>query len=139
MASIAELVPNVSGGFNLDEDDPFLDIDRLMYDDDYYAISDIVSKPDSYSFEQIIEKCKSEAVRDIEHRQAIWILCLILFYDGRDNPDNRERVLDLVNEWKIDEAIFYEMKDTAETYRVITTEDNKQDLDQSIKDLIELG
>ena len=139
MASIAELVPNVSGGFNLDEDDPFLDIDRLMYDDDYYAISDIVSKPDSYSFEQIIEKCKSEAVRDIEHRQAIWILCLILFYDGRDNPDNRERVLDLVNEWKIDEAIFYEMKDTAETYRVITTEDNKQDLDQSIQDLIELG
>ena len=74
-----------------------------------------------------------------ERRQALWVLVVVLFGCGWDTPENRQRVLNVIRQWKIDEAIFYEMKDTAETYRVITTEDNKQDLDQSIKDFIELG
>lgn len=74
-----------------------------------------------------------------ERRQAVWVLVIVLFVHGWDTPENRQEVLNIISEWKVDEAIFYEMKDTAETYRVITSQNDKRDLDKSIKDLIEIG
>ena len=74
-----------------------------------------------------------------ERRQALWILVVVLFVYGWDDSDNRRKVLNVMRQWEIDEAVFHEMKDTVEAYRVITREKDKNDLDKSIKDLIELG
>lgn len=80
---------------------------------------------------------------DIQHkkelRQALWVIVVVLFVYGWDTPQNRQQVINIMHEWKIDEAVFYEMKDTAETYRIISSENDKRDLDRSIKELIELG
>ena len=74
-----------------------------------------------------------------ERRQALWILVVVLFVYGWDDSDNRQKVLNVMRQWEIDEAVFHEMRDTVEAYRVITREKDKNDLDKSIKDLIELG
>ena len=144
MASIVKLVPKVKGQSDYEWDNTF---------------KPMLRNPGNYSLENIISKLKSNITswddekRDRQRRQCIWILCVLLFHEGWDNPGNRERVLDLVNEWDIDEAVFYEMKDTAETYKVLRQahvddwdvkrseefKRNKKDLDTSIKNLIELG
>lgn len=144
MASIAGLVPKIK-----DQSD-------YTWDNE---IKPMLRNPGNYSLEEIISKLENNIYswnderRDRERRQVIWILCVLLFHEGWDNPGNRERVLDLVNEWDIDESVFYEMKDTAETYNVIKhahvddwdinrseeLKRNKKDLDTSIKNLIELG
>lgn len=116
----------------------------------WQIIKEIFQKPGQFSsshdISMIIEKlCGNlrsvydQVQRDKERRQALWVLVVVLSRNGWDNSENRQKVLNVMRQWEIDEAVFHEMKDTAETYRLITREDNKQDLDQSIKDLIELG
>lgn len=120
--------------------------------DNWQTVAEIFQNPERFSsyhdIGRIIEKLdKNMSVSTFwddlqlakERRQALWVLVVVLFWSGWDNYENRQRVLNVVRQWEIDEAIFHEMKDTAETYSVITSENEKRDLDQSIKDLIELG
>lgn len=144
MASIVKLVPKVKGQSDYEWDNTF---------------KPMLRNPGNYSLENIISKLKSNITswddekRDRQRRQCIWILCVLLFHEGWDNYSNRQQTLSLVREWGIDEAIFHEMKDTAETYRVLKQahvddwdaqrseefKRNKKDLDTSIRNLIELG
>ena len=144
MASIAGLVPKIKGQSDYEWDDEFK---PLLRNPSNYSLEDIINK-----LERNITSWDDEK-RGRQRRQVIWILCVLLFHEGWDNRENRERVLDLVNEWDINEAVFYEMKDTAETYKAISQahvddwdakrseelRHNKADLDTSIKALIELG
>lgn len=143
MASIAGLVPKIKGQSDYEWDE----------------IKPVLRNPEKYNLESIIDKLESnisswnDEKRDRQRRQCIWILCLLLFREGWDNSENRQRVLDLVQEWDIDESVFLDMKDTAETYRVLSQahiddwdmkrkeefKRNKNDLDKSIRNLIELG
>ncbi len=143
MASIAGLVPKIKG----------------QSDYEWDKIKPVLRNPEKYNLESIIDKLESnisswnDEKRDRQRRQCIWILCLLLFREGWDNSENRQRVLDLVQEWDIDESVFLDMKDTAETYRVLSQahiddwdmkrkeefKRNKNDLDKSIRNLIELG
>ena len=143
MASIAGLVPKIKGQSDYEWDE----------------IKPVLRTPEKYNLESIIDKLESnisswnDEKRDRQRRQRIWILCLLLFREGWDNSENRQRVLDLVQEWDIDESVFLDMKDTAETYRVLSQahiddwdmkrkeefKRNKNDLDKSIRNLIELG
>ena len=143
MASIAGLVPKIKGQSDYEWDE----------------IKPVLRNPKNYTLEDIIDKLESnisswnDEKRDRQRRQRIWILCLLLFREGWDNSENRQRVLDLVQEWDIDESVFLDMKDTAETYRVLSQahiddwdmkrkeefKRNKNDLDKSIRNLIELG
>ena len=122
--------------------------------DNWQTVVEIFQKPEQFSsshdISRIIEKLNEnmsksllcfldDSQRGKQRRQALWVLVVVLFGNGWDNSENRQKVLNVMRQWEIDEAIYHEMKDTVETYRVITTEDNKQDLDQSIQDLIELG
>lgn len=118
--------------------------------DNWQTIVEIFQKPEQFSsshdISMIIDKLGGN-LRSVygqkqlakERKQALWVLVVVLFGNGWDNSENRQKVLNVMRQWEIDEAIYHEMKDTAQTYRVITSEDDKQDLDQSIKDLIELG
>lgn len=145
MASIAGLVPKIKGQSDYTWDN---------------EMKPLLRSPDKYSLEELISKLEGNITswdderRDMERRQCIWILTLLLFRYGWNTTDNRERVIDLVNEWDIDEAIFYEMKDTAEAYKTLADyqtnagsdyriseglKTSKHDLDESIKNLIELG
>ena len=121
--------------------------------DNWQTAKDVFQNPDQFSnsrnISAIIEKLENnlslqcwfdDEQRDKEHRQAIWLLSQILFWDGWDNnPQNRQRVINIVNKWGIDLSVFYEMKDTVETYKAANSEDDKRELDTSIKTLIELG
>ena len=119
--------------------------------DNWQTVKDVIQNPDQFSNSRnigaIIEKldrniqnrCWFDEQRNKERRQAIWLLSQVLFWNGWDNSQNRQRVINIVNQWNIDQAIFYEMKDTVEAYKVITSEKDKKDLDKSIEDLIELG
>ncbi|MBQ9434046.1 MAG: hypothetical protein IJU26_07510 [Synergistaceae bacterium] len=122
--------------------------------DNWQTVVEIFQKPEQFSsshdISRIIEKLNEnmsksllcfldDSQRGKQRRQVLWVLVVVLFGNGWDNSENRQKVLNVMRQWEIDEAIYHEMKDTVETYRVITTEDNKQDLDQSIQDLIELG
>ena len=98
----------------------------------------------SHNINEIIERLGrnmswDDVQRGKERRQALWVIAIVLFVYGWDNSQNRQRVINTMYEWKIDQAIFYELKDTAEIYGMITNPDNKRDLDKSINDLIELG
>ncbi len=113
------------------------------------TVREIIQNPDQFSsshnINAIIESlsknmsCWDDEQRGKERRQALWVIAIVLFVYGWDNSQNRQRVINTMYEWKIDQAIFYELKDTAEIYSMITTESNKSDLDKSINDLIELG
>ena len=122
--------------------------------DNWQTVVEIFQKPEQFSsshdISRIIEKLNEnmsksllcfldDSQRGKQRRQALWVLVVVLFGNGWDNSENRQKVLNVMRQWEIDEAIYHEMKDTVETYRVITSENNKQELDQSIKDLIELG
>ncbi len=118
--------------------------------ENWQTIREIIRSPGQFSsnhdISEIIERLDkmldSVSVleqRSKERRQALWVLVIVLFVQGWDTPENRQEVLNIMNEWKVDQVIFYEMKDTAETYRVITSENDKRDLDKSITDLIEIG
>ncbi|MBR1657916.1 MAG: hypothetical protein IJ697_05565 [Synergistaceae bacterium] len=119
--------------------------------DNWQTVRDVFQNPDQFSnsrnISAIIEKlerniqnrCWFDEQRDKERRQAMWLLSIVLFVYGWDNSQNRQRVINIAHKWNIDQTVFYEMKDTAETYRVINSEKDKNDLDKSIKDLIELG
>ena len=146
MASIAGLVPKLESQGDYTWDSYF---------------KPVLREPGKYSLSEIISKLESnitwydEERKQAERRQVIWILALLLFHQGWDTHENRERVLDLVNEWDIDESVFLEMKDTAQTYKSIADYErniddwdvqlkqelanNKKDLSTSIKNLIELG
>lgn len=107
-------------------------------------IKSVLKNRSNYSIDTLIDKLKDKIDsygddRDIQRRQCLWILCLRLFYEGWDGSSNRQRVLELVHEWDMDEAIFYEMKDSAETYSLNLNSQDKSDLDASIKTLIDLG
>lgn len=134
MASIAGLVPKIKGQSDYEWDE----IKPVLRNPKNYTLEDIIDKLEGSISSQYFLSWDDDK-RNIRRRQCIWALCLLLFREGWDNSGNRQRVLDLVQEWDIDESVFWEMKDTAETYRMITSEDNKRDLDKSIKDLIELG
>lgn len=142
MASIERLVPKAKG----------------QGDWTWEHIKPVLSNPDALSFDSIFRTVTGNVSsygddRDRQRRQAIWIFCVLLFHEGRDNYSDRQRVLGLVHQWDIDEAIFHEMKDIAETYRVLSQAHidgwdmkrkeeftrNKNDLDKSIRNLIELG
>ena len=108
----------------------------------------VIQNPDQFSsshnINEIIERLGrnmswDDVQRGKERRQALWVIAIVLFVDGWDNSQNRQRVINTMYEWKIDQAIFYELKDTAEIYGMINNPDNKRDLDKSINDLIELG
>ena len=108
----------------------------------------VIQNPDQFSsshnINEIIERLGrnmswDDVQRGKERRQALWVIAIVLFVDGWDNSQNRQRVINTMYEWKIDQAIFYELKDTAEIYGMITNPDYKRDLDKSINDLIELG
>lgn len=146
MASIAGLVPKLEsqGDYTWNE-----------------RFKPILREPGKYSLSEIIDKLESNITsydderRQSERRQVIWILALLLFHQDMDTQENRDRVLDLVNEWDIDEAVFLEMQDTAQTYKELANYErnidswdvqlkqelanNKKDLNTSIKNLIELG
>ena len=126
--------------------------------DNWQTVKDVIQNPDQFSNSRnigtIIEKLdnnissrcavnypsRENSQRDKERRQAIWLLSQTLFWNGWDsNPQNRQRVINIVNKWGIDLSVFYEMKDTVETYKVITSEKDANELDKSIVDLIELG
>lgn len=118
--------------------------------DNWQTIKEIFVNPEQFSnshdINMIIGKL-GEKLRSVygqvqlakERRQALWVLVTVLFWCGWDNSQNRQKVFNIMRQWEIDDSIFWEMKDTVEIYRMITTESNKSDLDKSIKDLIELG
>ena len=118
--------------------------------ENWQIIKNIVQYPKQFSSDNniggIIKRLDSNLKffgNDIQHekelRQALWVIVVVLFVYGWDTPQNRQQVINIMHKWKIDEAIFYEMKDTIETYRIIYSENDKRDLDKSIKELIELG
>lgn len=149
MASIAGLVPK----FKEQSDYEWDKIKPVLRNPKNYTFEDIVNKLEDISSGSFLSFLWDDDERDIRRRQRIWILCLLLFREGWDNSENRQRVLDLVQEWDIDESVFLDMKDTAETYRVLSQahiddwdmkrkeefKRNKNDLDKSIRNLIELG
>ena len=121
-------------------------------------IKTILENHESYSFDEIINKLKDIVLywdddkQNQQRRQCIWVLILLADARGRKNASP---ILSLMREWGIDEAIFYEMIDTVKTYKTLEIyqssvetwdqnlkaelENNKKDLDRSIKNLIELG
>lgn len=112
------------------------------------TIREIIQNPEqfnsSHNISGIIERLGKnmswdDVQRGKERRQALWVIAVVLFVYGWDNSQNRQRVINIMHEWEIDQAIFYELKDTAEVYGMIKNPDNKRDLDKSINDLIELG
>ena len=134
--------------------------------DNFQTIREIIQNPErfsnSHNIGAIIEKLDKnmsvsclwdEVQRGKERRQALWVIAIVLFVDGWYNSQNRQRVINIMREWKIDDSVFWEMKDTAETYRTLSNahvddwdvkrseevKRNKNNLDKSIKDLIELG
>ena len=122
MASIKQFLPIISGISDM---------------------SSLTDSYDSYSIDEVIDSLKYLCWDNKDKRYALWVLVVMMTFGGRDSQHDRNIISSLAHKWEndgvIDSAIFHEMKDTAETYRLITIEDNKRDLDQSIKDLIELG
>ena len=112
------------------------------------TIKAIMHNPDQFSSSHningIIESLSrnmswDDVQRGKERRQALWVIAIVLFIDGWKSSQNRQRVINIMRQWEIDDSVFWEMQDAAETYRIITSENDKRDLDKSIEDLIELG
>lgn len=149
MASIVGLVPK----FKNQGDYAWDQIEAVLRTPEKYSFDDIIDELKNKIFSGIFSIFWDDNERDKQRRQCIWILCVLLFHEGWDNLQNRKRVLNIMHEWEIDQAIFYEMQDTAETYRVLSQahvddwdverkkefKRNRSDLDKSINDLIELG
>ena len=76
---------------------------------------------------------EDEHVRDGGRRYCLWILCLMLHFYGRDNDENRRVVDRYRRDWKINESIYYEMKDLAENYKALY-QDGAGELPQEFKD-----
>lgn len=118
--------------------------------DNWQTIKEVFQNPEQFSssheINMIIGKL-GEKLRSVygqkqlakERRQALWILVTVLFWSGWDNSQNRQRVINIMRQWEIDESVFWEMKDTVETYSMVYSEDDKSSLDKSIRNLIELG
>lgn len=105
-----------------------------------------------------LEECMSwmwdKKERQAGHRQAIWVL-LVSYQDKLDSGGNRDMLFQQMETWDIDKSVFYEMKDTFQTYVALDNqmkrvgawdqqlkaelEKNKRELDASLKTLIELG
>ena len=108
---------------------------------------DVTSKPETISFSgagyalqrEIWDNdstwCdnEDEHIRDGGRRYCLWILCLMLHFYGRDNDENRRIADRYRRDWKIDESIYYEMKDLAENYRALY-QDGADSLSQEFRD-----
>jgi hypothetical protein len=97
----------------------------------------------------------NEEEREIEQRKMLWALTSLLYYYGEYSDEKRDIVRSLAGKWGLDKSIFYEMKDTAETYAALASyqnrvEDwdgflknelnkNKKELERSINEFITLG
>ena len=120
-------------------------------DDSWEFVKSAFVSPEQYELDEIIRNLGinvtwyDDEQKAKEYRQAVFILTTILFWNGWSSSQNISKVLHAVREWKVDEAVFYEMKDTVEAYKSMerhkgaSYEQDKADLDKSIKDLIELG
>jgi hypothetical protein len=96
-----------------------------------------------------------DEAREIAQKKMIWTLTSLLYYYGEYSDKKRDLILSLAGRWGLDESIFYEMKDTAETFAALAgyqnrvescdeflkneLDKNKNEIDKSLKELIELG
>jgi hypothetical protein len=48
-------------------------------------------------------------------RECLWLLECLSWYDGESSENEKKIIHSLVSQWKIDEAIFLEIEDTART------------------------
>ena len=90
-------------------------------------------------------------------RAGLWVFCLMLYYYGHDNEENRQELKDFMDYWELDESLVFEMKDIIEGYKMLSpyvqpcvygkyNQDltgkpkfDKKVLDESIKALVTLG
>ena len=135
-------------------------VPRIKSQDDYDwgKLKNIFQSPNK-DFHVVIKQLEermscNEEKRQVERRQAVWILVSQL-NDEWISDEKRGALLYQLNQWNIDKSVFYEMKDTFQTYldlyeqmeRVESwdhdlkaeLEKNKHELDASLKALIELG
>ena len=129
-----------------------------------YVDGDITGNPESISFydakrmlrDEIAENDETYCdfwdahIREGGRRLCFWVFCLLVHFSGRNDEDSKRFVADLMRSWKIDESIYYEMQDIAETYKAIYdnsagglspqhVEELKASLKTSIATLIKLG
>ncbi|MBR0233066.1 MAG: hypothetical protein IJQ47_03370 [Synergistaceae bacterium] len=50
------------------------------------------------------------------HVSCLWVFCAYFYYYDKYNAENLATVKNYMNEWELEEALFFEMKDIAEAY-----------------------
>ena len=129
-----------------------------------YVDSDITSNPENISFSDVEWMLNNEIaenddtycdfwdahIREGGRRFCLYVFCLLLYFYDRNSDDNVRFVSKLMRSWKIDESIYYEMQEIAETYKALYKDsagglspqyvgDLKAALKTSVQTLIKFG
>ncbi|MBR0150511.1 MAG: hypothetical protein IJP89_04020 [Synergistaceae bacterium] len=142
---ISELIANTPKGSMSTPSEITSGYETISFNDAGYALQREIWDNDSYWNEDDEEHTREEG-----HRYSLWLLCLMLHFYGRDNDENRRVVDRYRRDWKIDESIYYEMKDIAENYKALYQDgagglpqefrdELKRSLDKAIETLIKRG